>query len=489
MGRSKQGPQPNQSPAVKKPAPRQAQQPTQSPAAPGQQTHVDQILALQSQIGNRKVSRLLANRNGRHIQRSSLSEMAEEYLGSNQNDRPSDQVHEIDQPTYQEMSARAKKLAERLQNSLESNYEEMVKDETGMKAINVAGQVEDKIKWAFKADESYADEYIGEEHLPVVLEQINAIPGLYEKLGLLRAMEPFHARTIGLYLKIPKLEGFHYKMTTVSAGGGDDHVGASLTEVLISCDQDGNKLWEQDYQLAAVGLAEGASTGDLTITAAQGEFDTLVYWGPKNFVGSMQFASIAAGLGWGYSFGVGTFQGDGSLGSLTIDMSGEIITTGEIGVGVFYGYLSTGSSGKRFAAPKTVTMEDEPKILVYDDIDKTLKVTFPEKSAEPGGSTLDNFVELLQKAVASKDLQITITGKSSLDAAYNLGLMHERMKSIRRLIAQVREQQGLEAQGGNITENESLGEEPAGGSDSDPNRDRVVEIHLKGRVIVKEPGS
>jgi hypothetical protein len=165
----------------------------------------------------------------------------------------------------------------------------------------------------------------------------------------------------------------------------------------------------------------------------------------------------------------------------------ESITTGEIGIGVFFGYLSTESSGKRFAGPKTVTMENKPKILVYDDIDKTMKLPFPEKSAEPGGSYKDDFVELLEKAVASKNLQITITGKSSLDAPYILELMRERPESIRTLIGRVRELHVLDAQGGNITENESLQDGSAGIHDDDPNRDCVVEVHIKGCIIVKEP--
>ena len=87
------------------------------------------------------------------------------------------------------------------------------------------------------------------------------------------------------------------------------------------------------------------------------EFDSLVYWGPGDFAGSFRFGAVSAGanipltdIGYGYSLGVGTFAGDGSKGTIVVDMSGGTVMSGNIAGGVYFGRLEALSgTGKKMA--------------------------------------------------------------------------------------------------------------------------------------------
>jgi hypothetical protein len=326
------------------------------------------------------------------------------------------QVHEFDKATYDEKSPRAKHLAERLGIIMNADYDAMIQDEKGLKAIAVTAKVDRYLNAAFSHDERMYDDYIGKENLPIVPEQIKKVPGLYEKLALLLAMEPFHARLIGAFLDIPPLKGFDYKIYTKMAGAGADDVegvGVSATKVELTCFQDGDELWKQEYFMGAIGVITGADI-DATLTEAEGTFETLVFWGPGDFVGQMRMGSVSAGaFGHGYSFGVGTFMGDGSKGSLTIDMSGEIQSSGELGAGVFIGYLTTVGEGSRSRGPKTKSLDYDPKIKVTEEIDDELVITFPEKSDKAGGSFKDKFLAFLAKALTAERLHVSIKGSST----------------------------------------------------------------------------
>ena len=175
-------------------------------------------------------------------------------------------------------------------------------------------------------------------------------------------------------------------------------------------------------------------------------------------------------------------MGDGSKGSLTIDMSGEIVTTEELGAGAFVGYLSMVGEGSRSGGPKTETLGYEPKIKVTEDIDKELTITFPEDSDEAGGSFKDDFSEFLGKALTAERLHATITGTTKIDKPYNVELMKKRIKSTRDIINKVVKEREIAPERVHIGEVERvLGEGP--GRWKDHPRDRATKVHLKGTIL------
>lgn len=498
MGRSKHHDNPQKTAASKKDTSKLTQQSEQGsqqqlPADLGRLSSTERILNLQRQIGNRSVTRLLDRHGAGLVQRDArgLAEKAREAFDKKESAREEKegQVHEFDKETYEEKLPLAKHMAERLGIIMEADYDKMIQDATGMQAINVTAKVDRYLNAAFSHEEAMYDDYIGSENLPLVLEQINAVPGLYEKLGLLRAMEPHHAKLIGSYLGIPPLKGFNYEISTLAAGVGPEEVGPigfQATEVKIACFQGSDELWRQTFFLGAVGVAAGAEI-EASLTEASGTFETLIFWSPGDFEGQMRLGSASAGV-WkiGYSFGVGTFMGDGSKGSLTIDMSGKIVTTAELGAGAFVGYLSMVGEGSRSAGPKTETLGYEPKIKVTEDIDKEMVITFPENSDKAGGSFKDDFVKFLGKALTAERLHATITGTTKVNKPYNVELMKLRVKSTREIIEEVVEEREIDPQRVHIEEVEKvLDEEP--GKWKDHPRDRATRVHLKGTITVRNP--
>jgi hypothetical protein len=451
----------------------------------GKQSNPGSLLQLQRRYGNQYVQRLLAG--GEEAEGAVDREeggLARWPLGSNAGaeETEEEETLEVSEQGYKEKSRISYNLVKRIKRAVVSNFEAMVQDEKGLKAIDVAGRVAKVLKEAFVAEESWAGIYLGWKYQPILKAQILAEGDLYEKLALLVAMEPYHARAIKNYLDIEPATGFQYEMTMGSGGGGE---GAEAVAALmvITCKEGEQKLWEQKY--AFVGGGGGASVLPFTVSGGQASFDSLVYWGPDDLVGHMRFGGYSIGFGLGYGLGMGTISGDGSKGSLTIDMSGFNVMTPNVAAGQYEGYLT--KVGKSFAVREpTSARPAAPKISVIQQVDEGAMVRFEENAASFTAFESESFMGVLVPVLQRGDFKLTISGSSSYGSDHNRGLLSARIQTVRQEIERLGKEAGALGNEGLPSDKVEVSQYVAEGEPEqqgeDPVIDRAIQVGLTGTM-------
>jgi hypothetical protein len=443
------------------------------------------LLQMQRRYGNQCVQRLLAGGEDAEgvvdREEGALARWPfEDDTGAEETEE--EEALEISEHGHKEKSRISYNLVKRIKRAVLSNFEAMVQDEKGLKAIDVAGRVAKVLKEAFVAEESWAGIYLGWKYQPILKAQILDEGDLYEKLALLVAMEPYHARAIRNYLDIEPATGFEYEMTMGSGSAGEG-VEAAAALVVITCNEDGKKLWEQKY--AFVGGGGGASALPFTVSGGQASFDSLVYWGPDDLVGHMRFGGYSMGFGLGYGLGMGTISGDGSKGSLTVDLSGFNVMTPNVAAGQYEGYLT--KVGKSFTLREpTSARPAAPKIHVIKQVDEGAMVRFEENAASFTSLESESFMQVLVPVLQRGDFQLTISGSSSYGADHNRSLLSARIQTVRREIERLGKEAGaLGAEGlpgDKVEVSQYVAEGEPEQQGDDPMIDRAIQVGLTGTM-------
>ena len=393
------------------------------------------------------------------------------------------EIHEESLEQKQKIAARAVK---RIRQAIVPRYEAMLEDAKGFKAIQVSGQIAKALNWAFNISDSYAGEYLGWKHQPLLLRQIHDVPGLYEKLSVLVGMEPWHARAVRNYLDIEPPTTFSYDMTMQGVGGGEGGE-AIVMGVDITCKEGDTKLWHTLYALGGTGV--GLSAVPVTASIGSTSFETPSFWSPRNFVGSMTFTTAAAGFGLGIGLGTGKIYGDATKDPIKLDLSGWSWMSPNLAVGTYGGFLEI-VTGAQLAKP-SVAAPTAPTINIIKQVDESEMVVFEANSAEFPGFNSNSLESKIGPVLKRGEYEITINGSSSYDTEENRRLLDARLEAVRKefeirgVIAGDVGYGGLDKDKVKI-ERFVAGGVPEGG-ESDPAMDRAIVVKMTGSMTEALP--
>jgi hypothetical protein len=392
-----------------------------------------------------------------------------------------EQEYEIHEESLEAKMKIAARVVRRIRNAIEPGYEAMLEDPKKFKSLNVSGQIAKALKWAFDITDTYAGEYLGWKHHPLVLRKIHEVPGLYEKLSVLVGMEPFQARALRNYLDIQPPTKFDYEMTMQGVGGGEGGE-AIVMGVDIVCKEDDKKLWHTLYVLGGTGV--GLSAVPVTASIGSTSFETPSYWSPQNFVGSMTFTTASAGFVGGIGLGTGKIYGDATKTPIKLDLSGWTWMSPNLAVGTYGGFLEVATSAQLAqpsAAPPTA-----PTINIIKQVDESEMVMFGANSSVFPGFNSTELQSKIEPTMKRDDYEITITGSSSYNTEENRRLLDARLEAVRKefevrgLFSGALGAAGLPKD--KVKIERTVRDAVPEGEDQDPAMDRAIVVRLTGSM-------